>query len=60
MAYKDNYKSIQLNLLRNRHSTIIEWLEKRRECEERSFNSLILQLIKEAYESDLKDEKHKI
>lgn len=60
MSYKDNYKSVQLNLLRNKHSAIIEWLEKRRDREERSLNSLILQLIKEAYERDEKQNNTKV
>ena len=54
MSYKDNYKSIQLNLLREKHADIIKWLEERSELEERSFNSLIIHLIKEAY-ADVKN-----
>ena len=49
MSYKDNYKSIQVNLLKNKHQSLIEWLEFKCETEERSLNSVIIQILKEEY-----------
>jgi hypothetical protein len=45
-SYKDKYKSIQLNLLRDKHSELIKWLEKLSDEEERSLNSIIIYILK--------------
>jgi len=49
MSYKDNYKSIQVNLLKNKHKDIIKWLESVCEDEERSLNSIIIHILKGEY-----------
>ncbi len=54
MSYKDNYKSVQLNLLKDEHKDIIEWLEKLCKEEDRSLNSLIIRLLKREYECYVK------
>lgn len=46
-SYKDKYKSIQLNLLRDKHSELIEWLESLSDEEERSLNSIIIHILKQ-------------
>jgi hypothetical protein len=46
MEYKNNYKSIQVNLLKDKQQDLIEWLEKVCEEEGRSYNSFIIQLLK--------------
>lgn len=56
MSYKDNYKSVQVNFKKDKHEHIIKWLEEKCSDSERSLNSLILQIIKEAYDN-AKDEK---
>ena len=55
MSYKDNYRSIQVNLLKDKHKQIIEWLDQKCDEQERSLNSFILQLIKEEYNRDVKE-----
>lgn len=50
MSYKDNYKSIQVNLLKDKHKELIDWLDDLCEQEERSHNSFIIQLLKKEYE----------
>lgn len=57
MSYKDNYKSIQVNLLKNKHADLIEWIEGRCKKEERSLNSLIIQILKEERERCSEGEK---
>jgi len=54
--YKDNYKSIQINLLKDKHSKIIEWLEQLCEEEERSLNSIIICILKKEFEIQNKNE----
>ena len=46
MSYKDNYKSIQINLLRDKHKDLINWLNKMCEDQERSLNSIIIHILK--------------
>ena len=55
MSYKDKYRSIQLNLLKDREKDLIEWLEEMSAQEERSLNFIIKQLIKKA----IKEQKTK-
>jgi len=45
-SYKDKYKSIQLNLLKEKHRDLIEWLENLSDEEERSLNSIIIHILK--------------
>lgn len=56
MAYRDNYKSVQLNLSKKKHQAVIKWLEEKCSDEERSINSFIINLLKKEY---LKDEQSK-
>lgn len=49
MTYKENYKSIQVNLLKDKHKDLIEWLNDMCEEEERSLNSVIIHMIKKEY-----------
>lgn len=45
MSYRDNYKSIQVNLLKTKHVDLIKWIEEKCDTEERSLNSLIIQIF---------------
>ncbi|KKK47034.1 hypothetical protein LCGC14_3159250, partial [marine sediment metagenome] len=45
----DNYKSVQVNLLKDKHKNLIEWLNSICEDEERSLNSVIIHIIKKEY-----------
>lgn len=56
MSYKDNYKSIQVNLLRDKHEDLIKWLDDKCNKEERSLNSVIIQILKEERERYVKDQ----
>lgn len=56
MSYKDNYKSVQLNLLKDKHKELIEWLEELCQEQDRSLNSLIIQLLKKEHERWQKQE----
>jgi hypothetical protein len=49
MSYKDDYKSIQVNLKKSKHQYLIDWLEQQCEEDEISLNSVIIQLIKQEY-----------
>ena len=48
--YKDNYKSIQINLLKDKHAELIDWLESLSDEEERSLNSIIIHILKKEFE----------
>jgi hypothetical protein len=50
MSYKDNYKSIQLNIPKDKHQELIDWLYDLCEQEERSVNSFLIKLLKEEKE----------
>jgi len=50
MSYKDNYKSIQVNLLKDKHKELIKWLDEVCADEDRSHNSFIIQLLKKEFE----------
>lgn len=50
MTYKDNYKSIQLNIPKDKHQELIDWLYDLCDKEERSINSFIIKLLKEEKE----------
>ena len=49
MSYKDNYKSIQINLQKDKHKDLIEWLKGVCEDEERSLNSVIIHILKKEF-----------
>ena len=56
MSYKDNYKSVQVNLLRDKHKDLIEWLEKKADLEERSLNSIFIHILKKELSRCQKEE----
>lgn len=43
---KNNYKSIQLNLNKQKHKDLIEWIKYMCDVEERSINSFIINILK--------------
>lgn len=48
MSYKDNYKSIQVNLSRKKYGELIKWLEDKADKDATSLNSIIIRtLLKE-------------
>lgn len=49
MSYKENYKSVQVNLLKDKHKHLIEWLDNICEDEERSLNSVIVHILKKEF-----------
>lgn len=55
MTYKDNYKSVQVNLLKDKHKELIDWLIKVCDDEERSLNSFIINLLKKEFNKDVKE-----
>ena len=55
MGYKDNYKSVQVNLLKDKHKELINWLTKVCDDEERSLNSFIISLLKKEFNKHAKD-----
>ena len=57
MTYRDQYKSIQLNLSKARHQDLIDWLYELCDREERSINSFIIKLLKEERERQANKEQ---
>ena len=55
MSYKENYKSVQVNLLKDKHKNLIDWLASVCEDEERSLNSVIIRIIKKEYNRHAKE-----
>jgi hypothetical protein len=54
--YKEKYRSIQLNVDKEKYADLLEWLEYRAENEERSFNYLIIKALLEVFKGDVKKE----
>ena len=50
MKYKNKYKSIQLNLLKDKHEALINWILFLSDKEEMSINSFIIRILKKEFE----------
>lgn len=59
MSYKDNYKSIQINFMKDKHAELIKWLEKLCYDEERSFNSIVIHILKKEFDKCVKNLRSK-
>lgn len=51
--HKERYKSVQVNLLLDKHKDMIEWLIKKAEEDETSLNSVIIRALKKEYLKDV-------
>ncbi len=54
MTYKDKYKSIQVNVSREKYSDLIEWLEQMAITDATSLNSIIIRSLIREMNRDVK------
>ena len=58
-SYKEKYRSIQLNVSREKYAFLLEWLDERAEKEERSLNFLIIKALLKEYNKDGEKENNR-
>lgn len=47
---KEKYWFVTLNMLRDKHRDIIDWVRKQADLQDRSISSYVIQILKEKYE----------
>lgn len=49
---KEKYWFVTLNMLRDKHRDIIDWVREQADLQDRSISSYVIQILKEKYEEE--------
>lgn len=56
---RDNLYFIQLNLKKDKHEDLIEWIKEQAEKKEQSLSAFCINILKEYFAEDIKDGENK-
>ena len=57
VSYKEKYKSVQVNISREKYADLIEWLEQRAIDDATSLNSIIIRAMIKEWKRDGEDKE---
>lgn len=55
VSYKEKYKSVQVNISREKYADLIEWLEQRAIDDATSLNSIIIRAMIKEWKRDVEE-----